>query len=97
VDDVLFVAAQAQSRWFGAEPISTRVVKKLTNEPPSAPILQYLRHGGWVKVSDLPDAPRKIVKLMGLGWIERNGSGSEVSFRITDAGLEELKKPIPLR
>jgi hypothetical protein len=64
---------------------------------PQRQFLQYLRHGGWVKVSDLPDAPRKIVKLMGLGWIERNGSGSEVSFRITDAGLEELKKPIPLR
>ena len=30
---------------------------------------------------------------MGLGWIERSGSGSDVSFRITDAGLEALKKP----
>jgi predicted MarR family transcription regulator len=59
--------------------------------------LQYLRHGGWVKVSALPDAPKVIVKLMGLGWIERTGNGSEVSFRITDRGLEALKKPIPLR
>jgi hypothetical protein len=59
--------------------------------------LQYLRHGGWVKMNSLPDAPKKISKLMGLGWIERSGSGSDVSFRITDAGLEALKKPIPLR
>jgi hypothetical protein len=55
--------------------------------------LQYLRHGGWVKMNTLPDAPKKISKLMGLGWIERSGSGSDVSFRITDAGLEALKKP----
>ena len=59
--------------------------------------LQHLRHGSWVKMSTLPDAPKKIIKLISLGWIERSGSGSEVSFRITDAGLEALKKPIPLR
>ena len=59
--------------------------------------LQPLRHGGWVKVSALPDSPKVIVKLIGLGWIERRGSGSDVSFRITELGLEALKKPIPLR
>jgi hypothetical protein len=64
---------------------------------PQRQFLQYLRHGGWVKVSALPDAPKVVVKLMDLGWIERSGSGPEVSFRITDAGLEALKKPIPLR
>jgi hypothetical protein len=64
---------------------------------PQRQFLQYLRHGGWVKVSDLPDAPRKIVKLLNLGWIKRSDSGSEVFFRITHAGLKELKKPVPLR
>ena len=64
---------------------------------PQRQFLQHLRHGGWVKKSALPDSPKKIVKLIGLGWIERSGSRSEVSFRITEAGLEALKKPIPLR
>jgi hypothetical protein len=64
---------------------------------PQRQFLQYLRHGGWVNVSDLPHAPKKIMKLMGLGWLERRGRGPEACFRITDAGLEALKKPIPLR
>ena len=59
--------------------------------------LQYLRHGGWVKVSALPDAPKVIVTLMGLGWVERRESGPEVFYRITDTGLEALKKPVPFR
>jgi hypothetical protein len=64
---------------------------------PQRQFLQYLRHGSWVKVSALPDTPKVIVKLMNLCWIERTGSAPEVSFRITEAGLEALKKPIPLR
>jgi hypothetical protein len=48
-------------------------------------------------VTALPDKPGVIVKLMGLSWIERTGAGSVVSFHITEAGLEALKKPVPLR
>jgi hypothetical protein len=64
---------------------------------PQRQFLNYLRQGDWVKLSALPEAPRVIVKLMGLGWIERIGSGSTVSFRITEVGLDALKKPVPVR
>jgi hypothetical protein len=59
--------------------------------------LQYLRGGGWVKLTALPHGPRVKLKLLELGWIERRGSGSDISLRITDLGLEALRAPIPTK
>jgi hypothetical protein len=59
--------------------------------------MQYLRAGGWVKVTALPPAPRVKVKLLALGWIERRGTGSDISYRITDLVLSALTTPVSLK
>ena len=59
--------------------------------------MQYLRGGGWVGVSALPDSPNTKANLLRLGWVEQRGRGPEVCYRITETGLAALKEPIPLR
>lgn len=91
--NLLLLATQTSSECFDAQ--RTSCGRRMNH--PQRQFLNYLRHADWVKVSALPEAPRVIVKLMGLGWIERTGSGAAVSFRITEAGLDALKKPVPVR
>jgi hypothetical protein len=57
-------------------------------------IMQHLRGNGWVKAFMLPDSSKTIEGLLAKGWIERQGSGKELAYRITDAGLAAKKAPI---
>jgi hypothetical protein len=50
-----------------------------------------------VKVTALPPAPRVKIKLLALGWIERRGTGSDISYRMTDLGLSALRTPVSLK
>ena len=59
--------------------------------------MQYLRSGGWVSVSALPDSPNTKANVVKFGWVEQRGRGPEVCYRITETGLAALKAPIPLR
>jgi len=43
--------------------------------------MQHLRGAGWVKASALPSNPKLILVLLGRGWIEVRGGGSETHYR----------------
>ena len=59
--------------------------------------MQHLRAGGWVKAHVAPAAgPTLIELLLAKGWIERRGTGNEVSYRITDTGLAAKKEKVPM-
>ena len=48
-----------------------------------------------MRAFELPDA-QLVKRLIEKQWIESQGTGRELSFRITDEGLEAKKAPIPL-
>ena len=58
--------------------------------------MQRLRGRGGVRAFELPDAQKVLKRLLDKRWIESQGAGRELSFRITDEGLEAKKAPIPL-
>jgi predicted transcriptional regulator len=57
--------------------------------------MQRLRGSGWVKALTLPGAPKIIQRLLSRGWIESQGSGRELAYRITEMGLAVKKLRIP--
>jgi len=59
--------------------------------------MQRLRGRRWVKAFELPDAQIILKHLLEKQWIESQGAGRDLSFRITEAGLEAKKAPIPLQ
>ena len=59
-------------------------------------IMQRLRGKGWVKALMIPGTSKMIQRLLAKGWIERQGSGNELQYRITDAGLAAKKAPVKI-
>ena len=59
--------------------------------------MQHLRAGGWVKPSAIPVSagPALIASLLKKDWIEQQGSGHDLCYRITEKGL--AAKNMPLR
>ena len=57
-------------------------------------VMQNLSVGGWVKASMLPPSPTVISNLLDKGWIERQGSGSQLAYRITATGVAAKKAPV---
>lgn len=55
--------------------------------------LEHLRHGGWVRSKDLAHAPKVRTHVLRHAWIERKESERAVLYRITESGLNELRKP----
>jgi hypothetical protein len=45
----------------------------------------------------LPDTPTLIANLLSKGWSERSDTGSGVSYRLTDVGLEAKLTPVKSR
>jgi hypothetical protein len=58
--------------------------------------LQYLRDGACRPTVGLPDSPKLISKLLGNGWMERSGNGTEVVYRITPKGLAAKMAPVKI-
>ena len=58
--------------------------------------LQYLRDAKWRRVTSLPNSPKLISKMLGNGWIERRGDGSDAAFRITPKGLAAKITPVKI-
>ncbi len=48
----------------------------------------------WMKASTAPAGAKLIENLLAKGWIERRGTGNELSYRITDKGLAAKKMPV---
>jgi hypothetical protein len=59
--------------------------------------MQLLRGRGWVKATLLPDVGVTRKGLLEKQWIERRGVGSDLSYRISDQGMEAKTAVIPLR
>ena len=59
--------------------------------------MQRLRGRSWVKAFELPEAQIILKHLLEKRWIESQGAGKDLSFRITETGLDAKKAPIPLR
>src|SRR5437868_5626949 len=59
-------------------------------------IMQRLRGNGWVKATTLPDMPKTFERLLAKGWIESQGSRSDLAYRITEMGLTAKKAPIKI-
>jgi hypothetical protein len=57
--------------------------------------MQLLRGRGWVKANRLPNAPRTIPRLIQKCWIECQGEGGDVAYRITEVGMTAKMSPIP--
>jgi PilZ domain len=58
--------------------------------------LQYLRDAKWRRVTSLPNSSKLISKMLGNGWIERRGDGSDAAFRITPKGLAAKIAPVKI-
>jgi predicted MarR family transcription regulator len=58
-------------------------------------IMQDLRDRGWVKAIELPEAPGILKRLLERRWIERQGNGRNLAYRITAEGM--AAKTAPLR
>ena len=59
-------------------------------------ILQRLRGNGWVKALALPTSSKMIQILVAKGWIEGQGRGNELAYRITETGLAAKKTPVKI-
>ena len=57
-------------------------------------LMQHLSGAGWVKASALPSNPKHIMVLLGRGWIDVRGVGSETYYRITEQGLAAKMAPV---
>ena len=58
--------------------------------------MQQLRGRGWVKAIKLPFAPRIIARLLERRWIESEGAGKSLTFKLTEVGLAAKMTPIPV-
>jgi hypothetical protein len=58
--------------------------------------MQHLRGRGWVKAAQLPDAKTTLKRLMEKQWVETQGVGREVSYRISNQGMAAKTAPIRL-
>jgi hypothetical protein len=59
-------------------------------------LMQRLRGRGWVSAVELSSAPTTAKRLLERNWIEREGTGMDTMFRLTEEGLAAKKAPIPL-
>jgi hypothetical protein len=58
--------------------------------------MQRLRGRGWVRALDLPHARTTIQYLLQKRWIESEGTGRTLAFRLTEEGLAAKRAPIPM-
>jgi hypothetical protein len=58
--------------------------------------MQLLRGRGWVKATELPSGRPLIQSLLQKNWIESEGTGKSVVFKLTEDGLTAKKAPIPI-
>jgi hypothetical protein len=49
--------------------------------------MQNLRGRGWVKAIELPEAPGILKRLLERRWIESQGTGRNLVYRITADGM----------
>lgn len=58
--------------------------------------MQRLRDRGWVNAIELPDNRITLQRLLEKRWIESQGAGKDLAYRITGEGLAAKKAPVRL-
>jgi hypothetical protein len=56
--------------------------------------MQHLRGRGWVKATELVGGPSLLRGLFEKRWIESQGTGRDLTYRITDEGMAAKKELI---
>ena len=59
-------------------------------------LMQQLRERGWVNTIELPDAVVTLGNLLEKRWIEKRGTGRNLSYRITDEGMAAKTALVPV-
>jgi hypothetical protein len=57
-------------------------------------IMQRLRSGGWIKAFTLQDSLKTTENLLAKARIEARGSDGDMTYRLTETGLEAKKSPV---
>jgi len=57
-------------------------------------LMQNLRGRGWVKAIELPEAPGILKRLLERRWIESQGTGRDLVYRITADGMSAKIAPV---
>ena len=58
--------------------------------------MQWLRGRGWVSAVELPENPTTLQRLLEKRWIEGQGTGKGLAYRITEEGMAAKKAPLRL-
>jgi hypothetical protein len=58
--------------------------------------MQQLRGRGWVNAIQLPNAVVILRKLLEKRWIEKQGTGGSVSYRLTEEGMAAKTALVPV-
>jgi hypothetical protein len=58
--------------------------------------MQQLRGRGWVSAIELPENPITLQRLFEKSWIESQGKGRDLAYRITEEGMAAKKAPVRL-
>jgi chromosome segregation and condensation protein ScpB len=56
--------------------------------------LQQLRDRGWVRAVHLVGGPALRERLLEKRWIESQGTGGSLAYRMTDEGMQAKKAPV---
>jgi hypothetical protein len=59
-------------------------------------LMPRLRGRDWVKAIYLPEGPTTLQRLLEKRWIESQGAGKDLSYRITDEGMAAKIAPVRL-
>jgi chromosome segregation and condensation protein ScpB len=59
-------------------------------------MMQRLRGRGWVKARELPENPVTMQRLLERRWIESQGTGRDIAYRLTEEGMAAKKAPVRL-
>ena len=50
-------------------------------------IMQRLRGAGWIKAFLIPNSPKTLQRLLAKGWIESQGTGTELAYQHDGTGF----------
>jgi hypothetical protein len=94
--NTLGIQFESTDQLTASQSASRRVSRAQVPTHPQRQFMQYLGSGAWVRATDLPDRPKVVARLVGNGWIERDGEGKNISYRITRSGLAAKAAPVQI-
>jgi hypothetical protein len=90
--------ASRERRQNGRRPsFSSGLLLPLVPKHRERQFMQRLRGRGWVKAIEIPEGGITLQRLLEKRWVESQGSGMDVSYRITNEGMAAKTAAVPLR